>query len=468
MRALHTVALIALTACTGPTPEGSEADEQLRGLGVNVGGNNVLHDAEPSVEAHTRLTGVPIHKDAFLNGGFVRVVVVGGIQDWTATLTGDGAFGLIADGFGLQGIECVPLAPGVYSDTLTFTSPSQPGREFRVPLRCEASDAVRIVPTFGSIIADDGTIAGSDSSFTGGTAVVLEPGSSTPTPIGVQDPRFLQHGFGDAGFVGVGTEGLFRWDGAVTALPDAGTTIGSAWASEDGEVALYCDGSQLFRVEGSTVEPHGEPELFNVLEWASTDGRFVITNHGNIAGDLRDLTLIDTELGTSAPFVRPDGTPWEQGYAPVGIELSPDLSQILVPTSSFGTTTLTLYERDTADSVDLLTAAVADMAARDAGSPSLSAFDVTPDFTHVAVAFDNITADPGGFRLDASLVYVVEIPSGRTWLVSVDANGVPIDFALGGFDGRLLEHVALSPDASKVLYGRNYVAERSAWVEVLP
>lgn len=455
---MHPLLLSGLAGCLGSLPE--HADDQLRSLAVNIDGWNVLHDEAPSRENGTDFGPVPVH--GFY--GFVDARLVGEVQDWTVELEGE-PFSLVTNDWGmLDGILCAPPDVGVFEGLLTVTADSQPGRSYRVPLRCEGTEELAVVPVFGSDI-EAGQVLGHDISA--GTTVrfdlaswsseTLFDGAFTPVPPGLREGVF-------SGADGVG---LFSWDGDRQRYVSP-PTPGVSWASADGTVMLHSDGATLVReVLGEAPVERFSGSYLAIL-WADEDARWAVVSSGNQGWTLRDLFLIDTETGHSEPFVAPDGAPWSTGYGAQGVVLLPDRSAFLLPYSSYGDASFAWVDVQTGARTELLEPALAHLRTVSIGGdgPHISGWDVTPDFRYAAVVFDNIASDPGGFRMVFSGVYVIDLENGTTWLASVHPGGEPLDFVGGGYDGQLIEQVRIAPDGQSVLFAQRYVSQRSIWLEV--
>ncbi|MCB9675936.1 MAG: hypothetical protein H6737_12510 [Alphaproteobacteria bacterium] len=450
--------LLLLWACKGGGSDVS--DEQLRAVSVQIDGVPMIHDRPPDPAYGTSRVVPPAPVDRFPNATMAFDV----FGPWgTIEVIGSPAFQLVGDGFfGPDAIVCASEVLGTHDATIVITADDQPGREFRVPLRCEVDDLVRAVPMRVQAVEDDGTTHGDHLGIaqwelakfdaTGLTVWALpDPWIFAPGPVD-GEMRVWSSGF------------LFAHDGEspVQTAAIAGITSARAFA---GGAFYVTDGNQLHKNEGVLSTPVGDPRSFLVVEWASADGRYALANSGSDAGDLRTLTLHDTLAGTEAPFVRPDGSPWFTGYAPVGISVAPDLASILVPTSYFDEASLLRLDVATGDETDLLETAVAHVRenATGANGLNLSAWDVTPDHAWAAVVFDSIFADPGGFRQVYSGAYVIEVATGATWLASVGPDGERLAFEGGGFDGALIEHVRISPGGEKVVIAKDVLIDRSAW-----
>jgi hypothetical protein len=449
---------LATLACVGGLP--TAHDEQLRAMGLNVDGFNVLHDAPASTADGTDFGRVPLDVGGVVAPAFRSVRVIDpNDQGWTLDVVGD-AFGLQSSGGFLDGVVCLPPSVGVHDGRLELTSNAQPDRVFRVPLRCEGTRDLQVVD-FQGLALDGDTLLGNTFAGTGG---LLDLATRTvdplPTPIG----RIGEPGLQDGVFAGVDGDGAFVWDGARTAIP--ANPASQVWVDRDGTVALFTENGQLHRWEGGAPVPIGESGLFATVLWADADARWAVTTAGNQGWTVRDLTLHDTVTDTSAPLTQPDGSRWSSGFGARGVVLSPDRTEMLLPFSSFGDVRLERIELATGVRVDLLGAVRDHLASVGSPDGNLTAWDVTPDFQHAAVVMDNVFADPGGFRQIYSGVYVIDLEQETSWLVSVGPQGEPLDFVGNGFDGQLIEQVALDPDGERVLFGHRYVTDRTTWVEL--
>ncbi|MCA9567664.1 MAG: hypothetical protein KC656_07470 [Myxococcales bacterium] len=457
------LAAFVLLGCKGAPPE-EVLDEQLRGVGVNVAGWNVLHDAPPSEVDGTDIGGIPVYRGGLLDAEVVALRIVGPETSWSLEITGDPAFQLLSDQFGfLVGYTCLPDSSGVKDGLLTVTAASQPGREFRVPLRCEGVTDVGFVPVDVQDIDDDTVVGTFDT--TAGT-VLFDLSTRAETPVRSDACTVAGSGLTDGVFGGVCWDGVFAYDGTVTSLGFGPYVI--SWLSADGGVALVAESGVLYRKEGDGAPVEVTSGAFLDILWADSEARYAVVTSGTQGWPIRDTFLVDTTTGESTPFTRPDGEPWATGWGPKGLKLSPDRSKLLIPSSYFGDASFALYDVTTGAETSLLDKALGHLAehATSGDGASISSWDVTPDFRWAAIAFDVIDADPGGFRQVFSAAYVIDIEDGTTWLASVDADGEPIDFAVGGFDGALLERVRIDASGDTVAFGKRYFSRRQAWTEL--
>jgi hypothetical protein len=462
--------LLLLVGCTGASgdTDGPIAGDQLRALGVNVAGRNVLHGSGPSLEDGTHLGPTPLTTDGYLTGGVVPLRIVGTVQDWTAELIGDPAFGFVIDDFfgDIVGVTCTPAGPGGVFAELVVTAASQPGREFRVGFACTGDLRAAVMPGEVQALGADGRIA-----MASGSGVEVIDGSATVTldAAGVVPPTGLAT---DGGVVLLDLDGSLRaalpGSSSTEVLPMSGAIAGLPWVSEDGQVVTYSNGDDVVRIdrEAGTATPVGPDRAFTTLSWTSPDGRYALASTGNPFDLSRELTLIDTEAAAPVPFEDASGVPWAETAGFEVAALTADLSSFFEVRSYFYDVGIDLTNTATGSIEPFLDAARSDAAARFSETHHLAEVEFTRDLRHVAVVFDNITADPGGFRLDGSGVYVIDLQTGATWLASVDLKGEAMEFARGGFDGRLIGTVRIAPDGGSVVFGGVYRTERAAWVSV--
>lgn len=452
-----TLLLLLLSACPARPPTG--VDDQLRALSVNVEGWNVLHDAEPSREAGTDFGRLSIRGGSAV----IDVAIVGTVGDWTLEVVGE-PFQIELTQFGfLDGVRCTPTALGVHEGLLVVTAASQPDRSYRVPLRCEGTDAFVTFP-LRALDVDGDDVLGVD--IQSGDTVLFNRKSWVGDMLFTGGMALVDPGLRDGRFGGSRTEGYFGWSDGLQAYGE--DTRGVAWFSQGTDVLLRSDGTTLWREEAGHAPVERFTGLYLDLLWADTDARWAVVTSGDQGWRLRDLYLLDTETGEASEMLTPDGQRWSTGYAAKGLALSPDRAEMLVPSSSFGSASLARIDLSTGQRSELLGPALEHLAEVSIGGdgPSITGWDVTEDFRYAAVVFDNVASDPGGFRQIYSGVYVIELDAGTTWLASVDANANVIDFAGDGFTGSLIETVQLDAEGASVLMANRVLTERSLWLEV--